>query len=77
MSSGASVIISQMELFFIMILLEFWIEHVSFGLLYVMFTFPTRMLYGGVPGFATDCPCGVWCRRLTICPLYVGPLMEI
>ena len=28
----------------------------------------------GVPGSATDCPCGVWCRGLTTCPLYVGPL---
>ena len=44
-----------------------------FGLLYVMFTFPTRLFYRGVPGFATDCPCGVWCRGLTICLLYVGP----
>ena len=56
------------------ILLEYWIEHVSFGLLYVMFTFPTRIFYRGVPDFATDCPCGVWCRGLTTCPLYVGPL---
>ena len=24
-------------------------------------------------GFATDCPCGVWCRGLTICLLHVGP----
>ena len=29
------------------------------GLLYVMFRFPTRIFYMGVPGFATDCPCGV------------------
>ena len=56
------------------ILFEYWIEHVSFGLLYVMFTFPTRIFYRGVPGFATDCPCGVWCRWLTTCPLYVCPL---
>ena len=48
--------------------------NVSFGLLYGMFTFPTRIFYRGVPGFATDCPCGVWCRGLTTCPLYVGPL---
>ena len=54
------------------ILLEYWIEHVTFGLFYVMFTFPARILYRGVPGFATDCPCGVWCRGLTTCPLYVG-----
>ena len=53
--------------------LEYWIEHVSFGLLYVMFTFPTRIFYRGVPGFAIDCPCGIWCRGLTTCPLYIGP----
>ena len=23
--------------------------------------------------FATDCPCGVWCRGLTTCILHVGP----
>ena len=56
------------------ILLEYWIEHVTFGLLYVMFTFPTRIFYMGVPSFATDCPCGVWCRVLTTCLLYIGPL---
>ena len=28
----------------------------------------------GVSGFATDCPCGFWCRGLTICLLWVGPL---
>ena len=56
------------------ILLEYWIEHVTFGLLCFMFTFLTRIFYRGVPGFATDCPCGVWCRRLTTCLLYVGPI---
>ena len=56
------------------ILPEYLIEHVSFGLLYIMFTFPTRIFYRGVPGFATDYPSGVWCRGLTTCPLYVGPL---
>ena len=39
-----------------------------------MFTFPTRIFYRGVPGYATDCPCSVWCCGLTTCPLYVGPL---
>ena len=47
------------------ILLEYWMEHVSFGLIYVMFTFPTRIFYKGVRGLAPDCPCGVWCRGLT------------
>ena len=56
------------------ILLEYCIEHVTVGLFYVMFTFPTRIFYRGVPGFATDCPYGVWCRGLTICLQYVGPL---
>ena len=56
------------------ILLEYWIEHVTFGLLYVMFTFPARIFYRGVPSFAIDCPCGVWCRGLTTCLLYIGPL---
>ena len=56
------------------ILLEYWIEHVSFWLLYVMFTFPTRIFYRGVPGFVTGCPCDVWCCGLTTCPLCVGPL---
>ena len=28
--------------------------------------------YRGVPGFATGCPCHVWCRGLTTCLLYVG-----
>ena len=41
---------------------EYWIEHVSFGLLYVMFRFYARIFYMGVSGFANDCPCGVWRR---------------
>ena len=53
---------------------EYWIEHVTFGLLCVMFIFSTMIFYRGVPGFATDCPCCVWCRVLTICLLYVGLL---
>ena len=39
-----------------------------------MFRFFIRILYRGVPGFAIDCPCGVWCRGLTTCLLYVRPL---
>ena len=56
------------------ILLEYWIEKVTFGFLYVMFAFLTRISYKGVPGFANDCPCSVWCHGLTTCLLYVGPL---
>ena len=32
------------------------------------------IMYRGVPGSATDFPCGVWCRGLTTSLLYVGPL---
>ena len=39
-----------------------------------MFTLPTGIFYMGVSGFATDCPCGIWCRGLTTYHLYVGPL---
>ena len=56
------------------ILLECWIEHVYFGLLYVMFIFPVRIFYRGVSGFASDGPCDVQCCGLTTCPLFVGLL---
>ena len=59
------------------ILFEYWNENVTSGLLYVMFTFPTRIFYSGFPGFGTNCPSGVWCIGLTICLLYVGPLLKI
>ena len=56
--------------------LEYRPEHVTFGLLCVIFKFPSRIFCRRVPGFATDCPCGVWCRGLTTCLLYVGPPLE-
>ena len=40
------------------ILVEYWIEHGTFELLYVMITYPIRITYRGVLGFATDCSCG-------------------
>ena len=54
------------------ILLGYWIEHVSFGLIYVMFTFRTRIFYKGVPGFATYCPCGIWypCMLVHLLEIY-------
>ena len=52
---------------------EYRIQH-TIGLLYATFIYSTRIFYRGVSGFATDCPCGVWCRGLTTCLLYVGPL---
>ena len=62
------------------ILLEYWIigilGWVIIGLLYVMFTFHTRIFYRGVPGFVTELIvlCAVWCRGLTTRLLYVGLL---
>ena len=41
--------------------------------LYVTSSYSTWIFCRGVSGFATDCPCDVWCRGLTTCLLYVGP----
>ena len=41
------------------LLLEYLIEHVTFKLHCVKFIFSTGTLFRGVPGFETDCPCGV------------------
>ena len=49
---------------------------VTFGPLYIMSIFSTRILYSGVPGFETDCSDGVCCRIWTICLLYMGPLFR-
>ena len=46
----------------------------AIGHLDVTSSYSTRIVYRGVSGFATDCPCGVWCRGLTTCLLYVCPL---
>ena len=35
-----------------------------------------RIFYRGSPGFATDCPWGIWCHGLTIFLLYIGTLFE-
>ena len=58
----------------LIILFEYWIEHITFGLLCIMFRFSSRIYYRGPTAFVTDCPCDVWCCGLTTCLLYVGPL---
>ena len=55
------------------LLSEYRIQHGTIGSLYVTSSCSTWMFCRGVSGFATDCPCGVWCRRLTTCLLHVGP----
>ena len=41
--------------------------------IYITSSYWTWLFCRGVSGFATDCPCDVWCRGLTTCLLHVGP----
>ena len=55
------------------LLSEYRLQHGDIGPLYVTSSFSTWIFCRGVSGFATDCPCGVWCRGLTTYLLHVGP----
>ena len=55
------------------LLSEYRIQHGAIGPLYVTSSYSTWVFCRGVSGFATDCPCDVWCRGLTTCLLHVGP----
>ena len=55
------------------LLSEYLIQHGAIGPLYVTSSDSTWIFCRGVSGFATDCPCHVWCRGLTTCLLHVGP----
>ena len=55
------------------LLWEYRIQHGANGPLYVTSSYSTWIFCRGVSGFATDCPCCVWCRGLTTCLLHVGP----
>ena len=52
---------------------EYRIQHGAIGPFYVTSSYSTWIFCRGVSGFATDCPCDVWCRGLTTCLLHVGP----
>ena len=52
---------------------EYRIQHGANGPLYDTPSYSNWIFCRGVSGFATDCPCGVWCRGLTTCLLHVGP----
>ena len=54
------------------LLSEYWIQHSANGPLYVTSSYSTWIFCRGFSGFATHCPCGVWCRGLTTCLLHVG-----
>ena len=55
------------------LLSEYRIQHGAIGTLYVTSNYSIWIFCRGVSGFATDCPCDVWCRALTNCLLHVGP----
>ena len=55
------------------LLSEYRIQHGVIGPLYVTSSYSTWIFCRGVSGFATDCPCYVWCRGLITCLLHVGP----
>ena len=55
------------------LLSEYWIQHGAIGPLYVISSYSIWIFCRGVSGFATDCPCDVWCRGLTTRLLHVGP----
>ena len=54
------------------LLWEYRIQHGANRPLYVTSSYSTWIFCRGVSGFATDCPCGVWCRGLTTCILHIG-----
>ena len=54
------------------LLSEYRIQYGAIGPLYVTSSYSTWIFCRGVSGFATDCPCDVWCRGLTTCLLHVG-----
>ena len=55
------------------LLWEYQIQHAANGPLCVTSSYSTWIFCRGVSGFATDCPCGVWCRGLNTCLQLVGP----
>ena len=53
-----------------------WEYRIQYGAnepLYVTSSYSTWIFCRGVSYFATDCPCGVWCRGLTTCLMHVDP----
>ena len=58
------------------LLSEYRIQHGAIGPFYVTSSYSICIFCRGVSGFATDCPCDVWCRGLTTCLLHVGPPFE-
>ena len=55
------------------LLSEYRIQHCAIGPFYVTSRYSSWIFCWGVSGFATNCPCDVWCRGLTTCLLHAGP----
>ena len=55
---------------------EYWIQRGAIGPLYVTSSYSIWIFCRGVSGYATNCPCEVWCRGLTTYHLHVGPPFE-
>ena len=55
-------------------LLGYWSEHNIIAPLYAQLVFSIRIFYRGVPGFTTDCPCGIWRCKLITRLLHISPL---
>ena len=55
------------------LLSEYRIQLGAIRPLYVTSSYSTWIFCRGVSGFATNCPCGVWCHGLATCRLHVGP----
>ena len=58
---------------FLSLLSEYRIQDGAIGPLCVTSCYPTCIFGMGVSGFATNCPCDVWCRGLITCLLHVAP----
>ena len=52
-------------------------EHITIELRYIKLVFSTTIYYKRLPGFATDCPCGVWPHGLTARLMYICSLFKI
>ena len=55
------------------LLSEYRIQHGAIRPLHVTSNYSTWIFCRGASGFATDCPCDVWCHGLTTCPQHAGP----
>ena len=69
--------ISSQDVLPLDLLSEYRIQHGIIGPLYVTSNYSTRIFYPSeFQALQLNCSCGVWCRGLTTCLLYVGSLFK-